>query len=71
MAIVRRIVDMEGKLISQDTLNVSVSSREESTDYIENHVAKVFPRHGHNAEFGYWWGRHDDDDQVSRFTYEP
>ncbi len=70
MNIVRRIVDREGNLISRDTLNVRVSSREEAEEYIQNHVAKVFALHGYNEEHGYWWGRQDDDNQVSRFTVE-
>ncbi len=70
MNIVRRIVDREGNLISRDTLNVRVSSREEAEEYIRNHVAKVFALNGYNEEHGYWWGRQDDDNQISRFTVE-
>ncbi len=70
MNIVRRIVDREGNLISRDTLNVRVSSREEAEEYIRNHVAKVFALNGYNGEHGYWWGRQDDDNQISRFTVE-
>ncbi len=70
MDIVRRIVDLEGNPISRDTLKVPISSREEGEEYIQNHVAKVFARHGYNEEYGYWWGRQDDDDQISRFTVE-
>lgn len=71
MEIVRRIVDLDGKLIGRDVLNVSVSSRQESEQYIRGHVAKVFARHGYNEEHGYWWGRENDDTQISRFTIEP
>ncbi len=70
MEIVRRIVDLDGNLITRDTLNVRVSSREEAEEYIRSHVAKVFSLHGYNEEYGYWWGRQDDDNQVSRFTVE-
>ncbi len=70
MEIVRRIVDIDGNLIARDTLNVRVSSREEAEKYIINRVAKVFAVHGYNEEHGYWWGRQDDDNQVSRFTVE-
>ena len=70
MNIVRRIVNREGNLILHDTLNVRVSSREEAEEYIKNHVAKVFALNGYNKEHGYWWGRQDDDNQISRFTVE-
>ncbi len=70
MEIVRRIVDLDGNLITRDMLNVRVSSREEAEEYIRSHVAKVFSLHGYNEEYGYWWGRQDDDNQVSRFTVE-
>ena len=68
MEIVRRIVDLDGMLIGRDVLNVRISSRQEAEEYIRGHVAKVFARHGSNEEYGYWWGRQDDDTQISRFT---
>ena len=68
--IVRRVVDRAGKLLSRDTLNVRVSSRQEAEDYILDHIARTFAHHSYNAEQGYWWGRQDDDTQVSRFTVE-
>ena len=70
MEIIRQIVDLDGNLVARDTLNVRVSSREEAKKYIRNHVAKVFALHGYNEEHGYWWGRQDDDNQVSRFIVE-
>lgn len=70
MKIVRRIVDREGNLIERDTLNVPISSREEAEEYIRNHISKVFARHGYDEEHDYWWGRQDDDNQISRFTVE-
>ncbi len=70
MEIVRRIVDLDGVLIGRDVLNVRVSSRQEAEEYIRGHVAKVFARHWYNEEYGYWWGRQDDDTQISRFTIE-
>lgn len=66
--IVRRVVDRDGNPVSQDTL-VRFSSRQEAEAYIEDHIAK-FPHRGYNAEHGYWWGRQDDDTQISRFTIE-
>ena len=70
MEIIRRIVDLDGNVVARDPLNVRVSSRDEAEKYIQNHVAKVFSLHGYNEEHGYWWGRQDDDNQVSRFTVE-
>ena len=70
MEIVRRIVDRDGNVIERDVLNVPVTSRQEAEKYIRDHVAKVFARHGYNEEHDYWWGRQDDDTQISRFTIE-
>ena len=70
MEIIRRIVDLDGNVVARDPLNVRVSSRDEAEEYIQDHVAKVFSLHGYNEEHGYWWGRQDDDNQVSRFTVE-
>ncbi len=70
MEIVRRIVDRDGNVIGRDVLNAPVTSRQEAEEYIRDHVAKVFARHGYNEEHGYWWGRQDDDNQISRFTVE-
>ncbi len=66
--IVRRVVDLDGKFLGEDTLNVHVTSRQGAEDYIVEHIEKVFPHHGYNAEHGYWWGRQDDDKEISRFT---
>ncbi len=66
--IVRSIVDLEGKLLEKDSLNVRVSSRQEAEEYIQSHVAKVFKHNGYNEEHGYWWGRQDNDTQINRFT---
>ncbi len=65
MQIVRQIVDLAGNPISREPLKVPVSSREEAEEYIKDHSAKVFAHHGYNEEHGYWWGRQDDDDQIS------
>ena len=70
MEIICRIVDLDGNVVARDPLNVRVSSRDEAEKYIQTHVAKVFSLHGYNEEHGYWWGRQDDDNQVSRFTVE-
>ena len=70
MEIICRIVDLDGNVVARDPLNVRVSSRIEAEKYIQTHVAKVYPLHGYNEEHGYWWGRHDGDDQVNRFTVE-
>ncbi len=70
MNIVRRIVDLGGSEIWRDTLNVRVSSLEEAEEYIQTYVAKVFALYGYNEKHGYWWGRQDDDNQISRFTVE-
>ena len=70
MEIIRRIVDLEGIEIGRDMVNTRVESRQEAEKYIQDHVAKVFQLHGYNEEHGYWWGRQDDDTQISRFTIE-
>jgi hypothetical protein len=70
MEIICRIVDLDGNVIARDPLNARVSSRVEAEKYIQTHVAKVFSLHGYNKEHCYWWGRQEDDTQISRFTVD-